>query len=85
MLRIGRIEEAVVIQITDDQGAVTSQVVLTVEAANVVVRRIVDTVKEINAATKTADVLTHRIIETAKEVQPIPPGDKDKAAKTKKE
>ncbi|MBI4985005.1 MAG: hypothetical protein HZC24_06595 [Rhodocyclales bacterium] len=49
MLHIGRIDEFVVIQITDDSGLVTGQVRLTVETANVVNKRIMDTVKEIRA------------------------------------
>lgn len=49
MLHIGRIDELVVIQITDDKGAVTGQVQLSVDTANVVTKRIMDTVKEIRA------------------------------------
>ncbi|MDO8931573.1 MAG: hypothetical protein Q7U97_04200 [Rhodocyclaceae bacterium] len=50
MLHIGRIDELVVIQITDDKGAVTGQAQLTAETANLVTRRIMDAVKEIDAA-----------------------------------
>lgn len=50
MLHIGRIDELVVIQITDDNGAVIAQTGLTVETANIAAKRIVDAVKEIRAS-----------------------------------
>ena len=50
MLHIGRVDDLVVIQITDDNGVLTGQASLTVETANVVNKRIMDTVKEIKAA-----------------------------------
>lgn len=50
MLLIGRAGELVVVQITDDTGKVTGQAGLTIEAANIATKRIMDTIKEIKAA-----------------------------------
>ena len=54
MIHIGRANNLVVIQISDDTGAVTGQSALSVETANVVTNRIAEIVKEIGGAKHSA-------------------------------
>ena len=53
MILIGKLQDAVVLMVTNDKDEVVSQTILTIEAANVVTKRIMDVVKDIKNERKT--------------------------------